>query len=157
MLLNVAEEKIEGNITKLVLVMWLLVVFILTASYTASLSSILTIRQLESNIDIEWLQRNDHKVGCSDSFVCTYLKNVLGFKAEKIVSDIQDQNDYLKRFKEKSIAAAFLEVPYEKVFLNKHCKDYTTTPRTYRFGGLAFVSSNLQHCTFHFQNHSNTF
>ncbi|PON57403.1 Ionotropic glutamate receptor [Trema orientale] len=133
------KEKINSNITKVVVMMWLLVVFILTASYTASLSSILTVRQLEPTTNIKWLQRNGQKVGCGDVFVCSYLENVLGFKKENIVPDIRDEEDYLRRFKDNSIAAAFLEVPYEKVFLNKYCKGYTTTPRTYRFGGLAFA------------------
>ena len=154
MILNVAEERVYSYITKMVVMIWLLVVFILNSSYTASLSSILTIQQLEPDIDIEWLQRNDQKVGCSDFFVCNYLENVLGFKKDNIVSNISDEDDYLKRFRDNKIAAAFLEVPYEKVFLNKYCKEYTTIPRTYRFGGLAFVSINLRHSNFHFQNDS---
>ncbi|XP_062095850.1 glutamate receptor 2.9-like [Humulus lupulus] len=133
------KEKVYSNITRVVVTMWLLAVFILTASYTASLSSILTIRQLKPDIDIEWLQKNNKTVGCGDVFVCEYVKNVLGFKQEKIESKISDEDDYLKHFKENSIAAAFLEVPYEKVFLNKYCKGYTTTPSNYRFGGLAFA------------------
>lgn len=122
--------------------MWFFVVFILTASYTASLSSMLTVKQLEPDIDIESLKRTDQKVGCGDSFMRRYLETVLDFKPENIIDVVPDEHHYLERFREGNITAAFLEVPYKKVFLNKHCKDYTTTTQTYRFGGLAFVSIN---------------
>ena len=123
--------------------MWLFVLFILTASYTASLSSILTVRQLESDIDIDWLKRTNQKVGCDgDSFVGRYLQDVLGFKKDNIYN-ISSEPVYLEEFRKKNITAAFLELPYEKYFLNKYCKGYTTTAPTYRFGGLGFVSSNI--------------
>ncbi|KAB1228341.1 Glutamate receptor 2.5 [Morella rubra] len=44
---------------------WLFVVLILTSSYTASLSSMLTVQQLQPNVtDIEWLKKNNLKVDC---------------------------------------------------------------------------------------------
>lgn len=120
--------------------MWLFVVFILTASYTASLSSRFIVRNLEPEIDIDWLKRNNQKVGCdSDSFVMKYLEQVLGFKKENIYN-VSDEYDYKEQFAKKNIAAAFLELPYQKVFLNKYCNGFTSTAQTYRFGGLGFVS-----------------
>ncbi|KAL5576635.1 hypothetical protein UlMin_018334 [Ulmus minor] len=133
------SERVHSNLTKVVVMMWLFVVFILTASYTASLSSILTVRQLESDIDIDWLKRTNQKVGCDgDSFVGRYLQDVLGFKKDNIYN-ISSEPVYLEEFRKKNITAAFLELPYEKYFLNKYCKGYTTTAPTYRFGGLGFV------------------
>lgn len=121
--------------------MWFFVVFILTASYTASLSSMLTVKQLEHNIDIDWLKTNNKNIGCDgDSFVRKYLENVLEFRPDNI-HVVPEETDYLEWFK-KNITAAFLELPYEKVFINKHCKNYTTNPATHRFGGLGFVSTN---------------
>jgi ionotropic glutamate receptor len=117
-------------------------VLILTSSYTASLSSKLTVQQLQPNVtDIEWLQKYNLKVGCDgDSFVQKYMQNVLNFKAENIVN-VSRADDYPKEFESNSISAAFLELPYEKVFLDKHCKKFTGTIRTNRFGGLGFVGS----------------
>ncbi|KAL5575315.1 hypothetical protein UlMin_017014 [Ulmus minor] len=116
------RERVHSNLTKVVVMMWLFVVFILTASYTASLSSILTVRKLESDIDIDWLKRTNQKVGCDgDSFVGRYLQDVLGFKKDNIYNISSEP------------------LPYEKYFLNKYCKGYTTTAPTYRFGGLGFV------------------
>lgn len=121
---------------------WLFVVFIISSSYTASLSSILTVRQLEPDADIESLKRTNQTVGCDgDSFVMTYLMDVLGFKEDNIIK-VTDEYSYVSQFAAKNISAAILELPYEKVFLNKYCKEYTTTAATYRNGGLGFVSSN---------------
>uniref|UniRef100_A0A2N9J0D7 Ionotropic glutamate receptor C-terminal domain-containing protein n=1 Tax=Fagus sylvatica TaxID=28930 RepID=A0A2N9J0D7_FAGSY len=133
------RENIHNNFTRLVIVVWLFVVFILTSSYTASLSSMLTVRQLQSN-EIEWIKKNNFKVGYDgDSFVRKYLESVLEIKPNNIVS-VHSQEQYHEEFESKYIAAAFLELPYEKVFLNKYSKGYTATIlNTHKFGGFGFV------------------
>ena len=137
-----AGEKVYSNLTRVVVVVWLFVVLILTSSYTASLSSMLTVLRLQPVEDIEWLKSSNSKVGCDgDSFVMSYLQNVLGFNPSNIIN-VTTEYDYKGHFENKSIAAAFLELPYEKVFTNKYCKGYTTSAATYRFGGFGFVSSN---------------
>nr|XP_034893825.1 glutamate receptor 2.7-like [Populus alba] len=134
------REKIYSNLTRVVLLVWLFVVLILTSSYTASLSSMLTVRRLQPNVtDIEWLKRNSLKVGCDgDSFVRNYLRNVLGFEPENI-KNVSSEYSYEGEFDSANISAAFLELPYEKVFISHHCKRYSATTPTYRFGGLGFV------------------
>ncbi|XP_062095851.1 glutamate receptor 2.7-like [Humulus lupulus] len=133
------RERVHSNITRVAVMMWFFVVFILTASYTASLSSILTVRQLEQDIDIEWLRKTNQTVGCDGaSFVRNYLENVLELSPNQ-TKTVPEEDDYLDWFKEKKISAAFLELPYEKVFINKYCNKYTTSLSTYRFGGLGFV------------------
>lgn len=132
----------HSNLTRVVMVSWLFLVLILNSSYTASLSSMLTVKQLQPNVDIQWLKRNNMKIGCDgDSFVRSFLEKVESFKPENIIN-ITDEYKYDDAFTNNSIAAAFLELPYEKVFISEYCKRYTgSTPRT-RFGGLGFVSDN---------------
>lgn len=48
---------------------------------------------------------------------------------------------YPKEFESGSIKAAFLELPYLKVFLEEY-SGYTAVGLTYRFGGLGFVSKH---------------
>ncbi|KAG2683887.1 hypothetical protein I3760_10G054800 [Carya illinoinensis] len=134
------RERIHNNYTRLVIVVWLFIVLILTSSYTASLSSMLTVKQLRPNVtDIEWLKKNNMKVGCDgDSFVRKYMEDVLHFKPENIV-DVKSEYSYPGQFESNNISAAFLELPYEKVFLKHYCKGYTATLRNTRFGGLGFV------------------
>ncbi|XP_050146895.1 glutamate receptor 2.7-like [Malus sylvestris] len=128
------KEKIYTNLTRVVVAVWLLVVLILTSSYTANLTSMLTVQRLKPDAtDID----TDSKVGCDgDSFVIEYLQNVLGFKN---IIKVKSEYDYPKEFKNKTIEAAFLELPYAEVFMNENCEGYTATAPTYRFGGLSFI------------------
>lgn len=141
--MHVAGEKIYNNLTKVVVIVWLFVVLIVSSSYTANLSSMLTIQRLQPNVtDIKMLQRTNSKVGLNkDSFVVNYTQNVLDFKQKNIIK-IGSESDYMEEFKNKSISAAFLELPYAKVFMNHNCKRYTATTQSFRFGGLGFVSSD---------------
>ena len=115
-----------------------MLVFALTSSYTANLSSVLTVQQLKP--DMELIGSNS-KVGCDNgSFVKKYLEEVLHFKTENIIG-FENGFDYNEKFQTKEIDAAFLEIPYQKVFLNKYCNGYTAVTREdNRFGGLGFVS-----------------
>ena len=117
---------------------WLLVVLILTSSYTASLSSMLTVQKLEPNY-MELLKKNNLPVGCVNPLVKKYLVNAIGFEGQ----NIKVNDSYLKPFKfeQENIFALFLEPPYDGSFLT-NCKDYTSTRPTPGFGGIGFVSIN---------------
>ncbi|XP_021692438.2 glutamate receptor 2.9 isoform X2 [Hevea brasiliensis] len=140
----VHRERISSNFTRVVVVVWLFVVFILTSCYTASLTSMLTIQRMQPDgTNIDRLIRNNLTVGCDgDSFVRDYLQNVLKFNAEKI-KKVSSEYDYSKEFQDKQIYAAFLELPYQKVFLSHYCKQYASNTPTYRFGGLGFKGSPM--------------
>ncbi|XVE88149.1 hypothetical protein DITRI_Ditri19aG0044900 [Diplodiscus trichospermus] len=134
------RENIHSNLTRVVVVIWLFVVSIINSSYTASLASMLTEQRLEPNItDIEWLKRANMKIGCDgDSFVRTYLQDVIGFKSHNIVN-VCSEYSCEGELQSNHIAAAFLERPYEKVFLNHYYKQFTSATPTFRFGGLGFA------------------
>ncbi|OIV91707.1 hypothetical protein TanjilG_26560 [Lupinus angustifolius] len=134
------REKMHSNLTRVVMASWLFLVLILNSSYTASLSSMLTVKQLQPNVtDIQWLKRNNMKIGCDgDSFVRSYLEKVEKFKPENIIN-FTDEYTYADAFANKSIAAAFLELPYEKVFIGEYCNRFAGFTPINRFGGLGFI------------------
>ncbi|KAL5729982.1 hypothetical protein ACHQM5_002865 [Ranunculus cassubicifolius] len=134
------RETLRSNYTRLVMLVWLFTVFVVTASYTASLTSMLTIQRFEPTVpDIETLLMNNAPVGCDkDSFLTTYLVNVLHFKADNIIH-IKSQHEYLDSFNNGTIAAAFFEFPYDRVFLSRYSKDYKETGPKHRLGGLGFA------------------
>ncbi|KAF7119964.1 hypothetical protein RHSIM_Rhsim13G0184500 [Rhododendron simsii] len=77
------------------------------------------------------------KVGCDEnSFMKRYVEEVLDYKN---VSLIRDEDAYLTAFETGSISAAFLEIPYAKVFVNRNCRKYSIIGTTYRFGGFGFI------------------
>ncbi|KAL6197223.1 hypothetical protein ACLB2K_032832 [Fragaria x ananassa] len=132
------REKVYSNLTRIVFIVWLFVVLILSSSYTANLSSMLTIRRLSPNVtDIEMLRRTNSLVGCDkDSFVRNYLENVLGFNRNAVV--VIKSSCEPEEIRQKNLSAVFLELPYAQVFMDKH-KGYTLTQPTYNFGGFSFV------------------
>ncbi|KAJ9690576.1 hypothetical protein PVL29_012961 [Vitis rotundifolia] len=134
------RETIRSNITRVVIVVWLSVVFVLTSSYTASFSSMLTVRRLEPDVtDIEWLKATKSVIGFDGSpFVREYLENAIKFEAADI-KYIRSQYQYPGEFQSGNISAAFLELPYAKIFINQFCKNYTATQTLNRFGGFAFA------------------
>ncbi|KAL2494792.1 Glutamate receptor 2.7 [Forsythia ovata] len=132
------REKINGNYTKLVVALWLFVVFVFTSSYQASLTSMLTVPRLEPSVNgLDWIRNTNATVGCDgDSFVEDYLRDVIKLQNIKTISR---QDLYPEEFKSGKISAAFLELPYQRVFLKEYCKEYIVTGPTYSFGGLGFV------------------
>ncbi|XP_062013045.1 glutamate receptor 2.7-like isoform X2 [Rosa rugosa] len=132
------REKVYSNLTRVVFVVWLFVVLILSSSYTANLSSMLTIQRLSPNVtDIEMLRNTNSLVGCdSDSFVGNYLVNVLNFNQETV--KLIDSSYEPAEIRSKKLSAVFLELPYGQVFMDKN-KGFTLTKATYSFGGFSFV------------------
>ncbi|KAF3647535.1 putative receptor-like protein kinase-like [Capsicum annuum] len=137
------RERMVSNLARLVVVVWMFVVLILNSTYTASLSSRLTVQRLRPAIaDVKELIRKGHSVGCyQGSFVCDTLRG-MGFKDSKIkmYSLPEDYKEALSYgSKSDSISAFFDVVPYSKLFLSKYCDKYTIVGPTYRTDGFAFV------------------
>ena len=102
-----------SNFTRVVMVIWVFVVLILTSSYTASLTSMLTVQQL--NID-----RSRLKVYQTD--------------------EVYDEA-LTKGSSRGGVGAIIDEIPYIKVFLSKYCGKYTMVGNIYRTDGFGFVST----------------
>ncbi|KAL0357245.1 UNVERIFIED_CONTAM: Glutamate receptor 3.2 [Sesamum calycinum] len=76
-----------STLGRMVLIIWLFVVLIITSSYTASLTSILTVQQLAPSITgIESLIRSHHRIGYQiGSFAENYLNKELGVPKYRLV------------------------------------------------------------------------
>ncbi|KAF8029588.1 hypothetical protein BT93_E2109 [Corymbia citriodora subsp. variegata] len=134
------RERINHNFTRIVLVIWFSVTLISTQSYTASLTTMLTLQELKPTVTkMERLRISKARVGCDAvSFVCDYLKDTLNFSKDIIIG-LRNSSRYGGQFKSGNIAALFLEYPYERAFLAKYCYGYAVTHENYRFGGFGFV------------------
>ncbi|MCD7472841.1 Glutamate receptor ionotropic, delta-2 [Datura stramonium] len=137
------RERIVSNLTRLVVVVWMFVVLILNSTYTASLSSRLTVQRLRPAIaDVKELIRKGHSVGCyQGSFVCDILRGMgfeeLKIKMYRLPEEYKEALSYGS--KSDSISAFFDVVPYSKLFLSKYCDKYTIVGPTYHTDGFAFV------------------
>uniref|UniRef100_A0A0D9XDY6 Ionotropic glutamate receptor C-terminal domain-containing protein n=1 Tax=Leersia perrieri TaxID=77586 RepID=A0A0D9XDY6_9ORYZ len=126
-----------------ILIVWLFFFLVLTSSYTASLASMLTVQQLNPTVtDIHDLLRNGDYVGYHrGSYVQGFLEG-LGFDKSKIKA-YDTPDDFRKALSSGSdnggIAALVHEVPYIKLFLAKHCEDYTMIGPIYKTAGFGFA------------------
>lgn len=130
----------------MVVIVWVFVLLVLTSSYTASLSSMLTVQQLRPTItDIHDIIKHGEHVGYERGSFVEGLLQELGFDRSKM------RGYYPKEFAEAldrgsangGVAAIVHEVPYIKLFLAKNCKSYTMVGPIYKNAGFGFVSSPL--------------
>ncbi|XP_076882545.1 glutamate receptor 2.8-like [Bidens hawaiensis] len=138
-LFSLDGDQLNNNLTRMVTVAWLFVAIIVGQCYTASLTSMLTVRRLAPRVaDYETLKNTNAVVGYGKgAHVASYLVDVLGFKNENI-RGFTSPEDYAHALKNKEIAAVFLEAPFSKLFLAKYCKSFIVAA-TFGEGGFAFV------------------
>ena len=146
----IAGEKVTSNLTRFVLIVWVFVVLVLTSSYTASLTSMLTLQQLQPTItDLNDLIKNGEYVGYQEgSFVKDAFIKHMKFDSSKFRSynKLEDFDDALsKGSKNGGVGAIVDELPYLRLFLNKYCRKYIMVGQTYRAAGFGFV--RLLHST----------
>ncbi|KAH7294358.1 hypothetical protein KP509_28G068100 [Ceratopteris richardii] len=138
------REKTNSFLGRFVVIIWLFVVLIITSSYTASLTSILTVQQLSpSMLGIHSLLVSDAPIGYQlGSFVKEYLID-LGIKPERLVP-LYSKAMYAKALRlgpdNGGVAAIVDELPYVQLFLASEATDeFTTAGQEFTKSGWAFA------------------
>ncbi|KAL5201509.1 hypothetical protein ABZP36_035863 [Zizania latifolia] len=133
------RERIVNNLSRIVIVIWLFVVLILQQSYTASLSSILTVEQLQPTVtSLDEVIRKGGNVGyLNDSFMPGFLKRLKIDESKLIPFDSPEE--YNEALSTGRVAVIVDEIPYLKLFLSKYCHNYTMIGPTYKFDGFGFA------------------
>ncbi|OAY36246.1 hypothetical protein MANES_11G006700v8 [Manihot esculenta] len=145
------QEKVLNNLARIVVIIWSVVVLIITQSYTASLSSLLTVQQLQPSVtDVTELIRNREFVGYhKDSFVKEILIG-LGFQDSQLLNytSIEECQELLSKGSENGgIAAAFEQFPLVKLILARNCSNYASVEaRTFmsKFPNQKKIANNIQ-------------
>ncbi|XP_031736600.1 glutamate receptor 2.5 [Cucumis sativus] len=134
------REPVKNGMARLVLGPWLFAILVITASFTASLASMMTNSWLRPSVpDVETLRKMGHNVGCNtNSFICSYLADTLKFDPEKI-KKIDLVDEYPKAFESGTIKAAFFISPHARVYLAKNCKGYTKGVSSFKLSGIGFA------------------
>ncbi|XP_044392143.1 glutamate receptor 2.1-like [Triticum aestivum] len=124
------ENGVESLRSRIVLIVWVFFFLVLSASYTANLATMLTIRQLNPTItDIHDLRKSGDYVGCTSGSYVESLLEQLNFDRLKIKTYSTYDGFYSalsKGSKSGGIAAFIHEVPYIRLFLAKNCKGLET-------------------------------
>ncbi|XP_031105981.1 glutamate receptor 2.8-like [Ipomoea triloba] len=137
------REKVVSNLSRFVIIVWVFVVLVLTSSYTASLTSMLTVQQLQPTVtDVYNLIKNRDYVGYQDgSFVADMLKN-MNFESRRMrnYSTLEEYDEALTNGSGNGGVAAIMdELPYLRLFLEKYCGKYTMVGPIYKTAGFGFA------------------
>ncbi|XP_028807072.1 glutamate receptor 2.7-like [Neltuma alba] len=138
------REKVVSNLSRFVVIIWVFVVLILVQSYTASLTALLTVEQLNPTVtDVNLLIKKRMNVGYKKgSFMREILKEMgfLDYQLQTYKSTEECNELFARGSANGGIAAAFDEVPYVvKVFLQSYCSKYAMVEPTFKTGGFGFV------------------
>ncbi|XP_061357011.1 glutamate receptor 2.8-like [Gastrolobium bilobum] len=149
------RQVVAKNCSRFVLMVWLLLAFVLMQSYTANLTSILTLDQLQpSFLRVDDLKNGDYYVGYqTGSFVYDMLVQRWKFNPSKLraYSNISEYHHALNIGSQRGgVAAIFDELPYLKVYLKKFGSNYIMTGPTYRTDGFGIAFPLNSNLTAHF-------
>ncbi|CAI9753316.1 unnamed protein product [Fraxinus pennsylvanica] len=137
------RENTVSTLGRFVVILWLFVVLIINSSYTASLTSILTVQQLSSPIEgIGSLINSKEPIGYQQgSFARDYLVAELGIHESRLVP-LKLPEDYAKALKDGpqngGVAALIDERTYAEVFLSTHC-EFSIVGKEFTKNGWGFA------------------
>uniref|UniRef100_A0A2P2JPH6 Glutamate receptor n=1 Tax=Rhizophora mucronata TaxID=61149 RepID=A0A2P2JPH6_RHIMU len=138
------RENTVSTLGRLVLIIWLFVVLIINSSYTASLTSILTVQQLTSRIEgIDSLISSTDPIGIQEgSFARNYLIDELNIAESRIVK-LKNQEAYadalLRGPRGGGVAAIVDELPYIEIFLSSTNCRFRTVGQEFTKSGWGFA------------------
>lgn len=151
LLINAGETTVS-TLGRAILIIWLFVVLIITSSYTASLTSILTVQKLSSPIKgIETLVSSDVPIGYQQgSFSKSYLVNELGIQESRLIP-LTTPEDCEKALRQGpsngGVAAVIDERAYVEIFLSTRC-DFSIVGQEFTKTAWGFVSNPFWKLTF---------
>ncbi|KAJ0966127.1 hypothetical protein J5N97_027265 [Dioscorea zingiberensis] len=137
------RENTVSTLGRLVLIIWLFVVLIINSSYTASLTSILTVQQLTSRIEgLDSLISSSDPIGYQvGSFAKNYLVEELNIAESRLVV-LKQPEDYAQALdlgpKNGGVAAIVDELPYIELFLSTYCR-FRTVGQEFTKSGWGFA------------------
>lgn len=131
------RNMVANSWSRFVLVVWLFMCYILMQSYTANLSAMFTVDQLDFRFS------GDYNIGYQEgSFVRDFLVTRLHISESKLkqYSTIQQYHDAMtKGSKNGGIDAIADEIPYMKLLLSRYGSKYKILGERYRTDGFGFA------------------
>ncbi|XP_021309516.1 glutamate receptor 3.4 isoform X2 [Sorghum bicolor] len=137
------RENTVSALGRFVLLIWLFAVLIINSSYTANLTSLLTVQELTSGIQgLDSLISSSSAIGYQvGSFSRNYLVDELNIAESRLVP-LNSPSDYARALELGSgnggVAAIIDELPYVEIFLSKYCK-FKTVGQVFTKSGWGFA------------------
>ncbi|PIN19198.1 Glutamate-gated kainate-type ion channel receptor subunit GluR5 [Handroanthus impetiginosus] len=129
------RERLQSNVFRFVVSIWMFVVLILTSSYVAKLSSLLTVEQIN-------LSQSDYIWSSANSLIQASNVSNLNFKDNRL-KPFQSPEDYDEPLsqgrKEGGVIVILDELPYLKIFVARYPHDYTMIQSSMSTSGFGFA------------------
>ncbi|KAJ9537872.1 hypothetical protein OSB04_030605 [Centaurea solstitialis] len=138
------RENTVSTLGRFVLILWLFVVLIINSSYTASLTSILTVQQLTSRIEgIDSLISSNDPIGVQDgTFAYSYLIRELNI-AESRIKPLRGEEEYVNALRRGpqagGVAAIVDELPYVELFMRYTKCEFKIVGQEFTKSGWGFA------------------
>ncbi|XP_019090638.1 PREDICTED: glutamate receptor 2.5-like isoform X2 [Camelina sativa] len=133
----------ESFFTRVLVVVWCFVLLILTQSYTATLTSMLTVQELRPTVrHMDDLRKSGVNIGYqTGSFTFERLKQMRFDESRlKTYNSPEEMRElFLNKSSNGGIDAAFDEVAYIKLFMAKYCSEYSIIEPTFKADGFGFA------------------
>lgn len=133
------RERLESNLSKFVVAVWVFVVLILTSSYTATLTSMMTVQQIQLDSKVNYIgyQKN--------SLPLTYgVISNLNFRNPNL-QPLGSPEEYAEALSRGSsnggVTAIIDEIPYIKIFLGRYSAGYAMIGSKSTTNGFSFAFS----------------
>lgn len=137
------KEKVMSNLSRFVVIIWVFVVLVLTSSYTASLTSMLTVQQLQPSItNLFDLIKNGEYIGYQTGSFITELLKSKKFEASQFrnYNTFEEYDEALRKgSRNGGVDGIVDELPYIRLFLAKYCRKYTMVGPTFKTAGFGFA------------------
>ncbi|KAI3754583.1 hypothetical protein L1987_54370 [Smallanthus sonchifolius] len=144
------EGKIRNKCSKVVLVMWLCMIFIVVQIFTATLASWLTLGQLLPKLPLDY----EHVGYKNDSFIKD-LKMQQHKCSGKYLLALNSYEEFKNALSDGRVNAVIAQLPYIDIFLAKYGSGYTKVGPIHQGAGIAFVSlfslSHLEQLSLNFK------
>ncbi|XP_060188352.1 glutamate receptor 3.7 isoform X1 [Lycium barbarum] len=137
------QENTVSTLGRMVMVVWLFLLLVISSSYTASLTSILTVQQLSSPITgIESLITSNSFIGYQvGSFAYSYLKDILNIAPSRLIP-LRSPEEFEISLRRGSgnggVMAIVDELPYMELFLQNRT-DFGIIGRPFTKSGWGFA------------------
>ncbi|KAL7185763.1 hypothetical protein ACSBR2_027681 [Camellia fascicularis] len=138
------QEDTVSTLGRMVMVVWLFLLMVITSSYTASLTSILTVQQLSSSsiTGIDSLIAGDWPIGYQvGSFAYSHMTEILYIPQSRLIS-LGSPEEYDKALRlgpsNGGVAAIVDELPYVELFLSQQT-DFGIVGQSFTRSGWGFA------------------
>ncbi|KAL1207512.1 Glutamate receptor 1.3 [Cardamine amara subsp. amara] len=126
------RERLKHNLSRFVVIVWLFAVLILTASYTATLTSMMTMQQIRFN-------SNEDNVGhLSGSLIANLALTSSSLRAMRSLG-LNSAADYAQALLNKTVSFVIDELPYLKVLLGENPTHFQIVKTQCTTNGFGFM------------------